>query len=411
VTCDYLIIGGGIIGLATARQLSLRHPGASILLLEKEKAAALHQTGRNSGVIHSGVYYRPGSFKARFARAGAASLVDFCREYGIAHEVCGKLIVATREEELARLETLHVRAGENRVPAERISPEQAREREPHVRCVGALHVKTTGIVSYRDVTLEYLRQFEENGGVARFGQRVTGFRAGDRPGFRVVETESDRFTARFVINCAGLHSDRLARSEGRDPGARIVPFRGEYYQLVPGKSDLVKGLIYPVPNPEFPFLGVHLTRMIDGSVHAGPNAVLALAREGYRKTDFNWRDTRETLAYRGFRRLAFQNLGEGMKEIYRSLNKAAFTRSLQELVPDISREDLEPCAAGIRAQALSEGGELVDDFHFVESEGALHVCNAPSPGATASLEIGREIVRRVPDVRPASVPAGPLPCS
>jgi len=400
---DYTIIGGGIVGLAAARQIATQFPGAKILVLEKEDSPARHQTGRNSGVIHSGIYYKPGSFKARFARAGAESMVQFCKDYGINHEVCGKLIVATREEELPQLETLLERAGENGVPAERITPEQAAEIEPHVRCLAALQVKSTGITSYREVCLEYLRQIEEAGGTARFGQRVVSFARHGSDSHSVIETEDETFKSRFVINCAGLHSDRIARASGLDPGARIVPFRGEYFQLKADRRHLVKTLIYPVPNPDFPFLGVHFTKMIDGTVHAGPNAVLAFAREGYAKTDIRWRDLAETLAFPGFHRLAIRHLGEGLKEIHRSMSKAAFTKSLQALIPEIEANDLEPCAAGIRAQALDNEGNLVDDFLILEAEGALHVCNAPSPGATASLEIGREIGRRIPNVIPTTV--------
>lgn len=402
-TFDYTIIGGGIIGLAAARQATLQFPGAKILVLEKEDSPAQHQTGRNSGVIHSGIYYKPGSFKARFARAGAESMVRFCEEHGIPHEVCGKLIVATRTEQLPQLDALLQRAQENGVPARKISKEEAKEFEPHVQCIAALRVESTGITSYREVCLEYLRQIEEKGGEARFNQQVVGFHRQPGENNSVIQTENGSFQSRFVVNCAGLHSDRLARASGLDPKARIVPFRGEYFQLRPEKRDLVKTLIYPVPNPDFPFLGVHFTKMIDGSVHAGPNAVFAFAREGYKKTDFSWQDTVESLGFPGFRKLAFRHLGEGIKEIYRSISKPAFTKSLQELIPEVRSDDLEPCEAGIRAQALDEQGNLVDDFLILETEHALHICNAPSPGATASLEIGKEIGGRLPEVRTATV--------
>jgi L-2-hydroxyglutarate oxidase len=376
--CDYTIIGGGIVGLAAAWQLGVRRPGTRIVLLEKEPELALHQTGRNSGVIHSGIYYKPGSFKARFAKAGAESMVDFCRHHDIPHDVCGKVIVATEEAELAPLEKLFQRGVENEIPVERLVPEQVAELEPHVRCLAAIHVKSTGITGYRLVAQTYARLIEAAGGT-------------------IVRTTMGEFEAKFVVNCAGLHSDRVARMAGVDPKTRIVPFRGEYFELVPEKRHLVKSLIYPVPNPDFPFLGVHFTRMIDGSVHAGPNAVLAFAREGYRKRDLRIRDLAETLAFRGFRKLAWRHTAEGMKEFFRSCSKAAFTRSLQRLIPEVQADDLMPCAAGVRAQAITDSGELVDDFLFVPKDRMLHVLNTPSPAATASIEIGKEIAKRAAD--------------
>jgi L-2-hydroxyglutarate oxidase len=400
-TFDYAIIGGGIVGLSTALHVGRRFPGAKVLVLEKESAPAQHQTGRNSGVIHSGIYYKPGSFKARFAKAGAESMVQFCKEHGLPHEVCGKLIVATKEKELPLLESLYQRGLQNGVPVEKISLERAREIEPHVQCLAAIHVKSTGIVSYREVCLELLRQIVSHGGVVKFRNEVIGMR--DLATSRIIETNAGEFAAKFVINCAGLHSDRVARAAGTDPKAKIVPFRGEYYELVPEKRHLVKTLIYPVPNPDFPFLGVHFTKMIDGNVHAGPNAVLAFAREGYFKTDLNLRDFAETMTFGGFWKLARKNFGEGMMEIWRSLNKAAFVRSMQELIPEIESADVAPSPAGVRAQALMADGRLVDDFLMIPAHNALHVCNAPSPAATASLEIGREVARQVPDVTAAVV--------
>jgi len=391
---DYAVIGGGIVGLSAAMHIGKCHPGARVLLLEKEDAPAQHQTGRNSGVIHSGIYYKPRSFKARFAKAGASSMVGFCREHGIPHEVCGKVIVATVEPELAPLARLFQRGLENGLPIKEISADEVRETEPHVHCLAALRVPTTGITSYRAVAEKYLEIFQAQGGVAKFRnevRRITGLK-----GRHVIETDAGEYEAAFLINCAGLYSDRVARLAGANPEARIVPFRGEYYELVPKKRHLVRTLIYPVPNPDFPFLGVHFTKMIDGSVHAGPNAVLAFAREGYRKTDFNLRDFAETMAFGGFWKLARKNFGEGMKEIHRSLSKAAFVRSLQQLIPEVQSEDLIPCKAGVRAQALMNDGQLVDDFLMVKARNALHVCNAPSPAATASLEIGREIVEQIP---------------
>jgi L-2-hydroxyglutarate oxidase len=365
--CDYTIIGGGIVGLAAAWQLGVRRPGTRIVLLEKEPELALHQTGRNSGVIHSGIYYKPGSFKARFAKAGAESMVDFCRHHDIPHDVCGKVIVATEEAEL----------------------------EPHVRCLAAIHVKSTGITGYRLVAQTYARLIEAAGGTIVRGAMVTGIEK--HVNATIVRTTMGEFEAKFVVNCAGLHSDRVARMAGVDPKTRIVPFRGEYFELVPEKRHLVKSLIYPVPNPDFPFLGVHFTRMIDGSVHAGPNAVLAFAREGYRKRDLRIRDLAETLAFRGFRKLAWRHTAEGMKEFFRSCSKAAFTRSLQRLIPEVQADDLMPCVAGVRAQAITDSGELVDDFLFVPKDRMLHVLNTPSPAATASIEIGKEIAKRAAD--------------
>ncbi|WP_395719685.1 L-2-hydroxyglutarate oxidase [Prosthecobacter sp.] len=395
-TFDYAVIGGGIVGLSTAMHVGRKFVGSRILVLEKESGPAQHQTGRNSGVIHSGIYYKPGSYKAKFAKAGAESMAEFCQEHGIPHEICGKLIVATNEKELPLLENLFKRGEQNGVPVERISLERAREIEPHLSCLAAVLVKSTGIASYRKVCLEYLQQIEDRGGVVKFRTQVQ--RVTDRGGVQVIETNAGEYEAKFVINCAGLHSDRVARAAGLDPQAKIVPFRGEYYELVPEKCHLVKTLIYPVPNPDFPFLGVHFTKMIDGGIHAGPNAVLAFAREGYLKTDFNLRDFVEIMTFGGFWKLARKNFGEGMMEIWRSLNKAAFVRSMQQLIPEIRAEDVVPSPAGIRAQALMPDGKLVDDFLIIPARNQMHVCNAPSPAATASLEIGKEVARQVPAV-------------
>ena len=392
-TYDYAVIGGGIVGLSTAMQLARQYPHARILMLEKEASPALHQTGRNSGVIHSGIYYKPGSYKARFARAGSSSMVDFCREHDIPHEVCGKVIVATQEKERQGLDNLFQRGQQNGLPVSKISPQELNEIEPHVRCVAGIHVPTTGITNYRNVSQKYLELFLEQGGQAMFENEVRQII--DRGSTHLIKTTRSEFEAKFLVNCAGLYSDRITRLAGKDPGIKIVPFRGEYYQLAPSKRHLVKTLIYPVPNPDFPFLGVHFTRMIDGSVHCGPNAVLAFKREGYKKTDFNLRDFCETMSYRGFWRLARKNFGEGMKEIYRSVSKAAFVHSLQQLIPGVEAADLVPCEAGVRAQALLNDGRLVDDFLIVRGQNALHVCNAPSPGATASLEIGKAIVGQI----------------
>ncbi|HEX7860402.1 MAG TPA: L-2-hydroxyglutarate oxidase [Verrucomicrobiae bacterium] len=393
---DCTIIGGGIVGLATAYSLTRAQPGIKVLLLEKEEQLAQHQTGRNSGVIHSGIYYKPGSFKARFAKAGSQSMVEFCREHGLKYDVCGKVIVACDQAELPLLENLYQRGLQNGLNITRLTAEQVREIEPRVACIAGLRVPATGIVSYRQVSAKVAELFREEGGTLEMGERVVELER--RGNTHHVETNRAAYTSRFVINCAGLYSDRVARMSGTDPKMRIVPFRGEYYELVAEKRYLVKTLIYPVPNPEFPFLGVHFTKMIDGSVHAGPNAVLALKREGYFKTNFSLRDSIETLTYGAFWKLAGRHWDEGWKEIHRSFSKAAFVRSLQRLIPEVRSEDLVPCSAGVRAQALGDDGKLIDDFHIIAGEHSLNVCNAPSPAATASLEIGRYIAEQVPSL-------------
>lgn len=390
---DFAIIGGGIVGLSTGMALGKRYPNARILILEKESNWAFHQTGNNSGVIHSGIYYKPGSFKAKFCRDGARSMVEFCQEHDIAHEVCGKVIVATSEAELPRLENLYKRGLDNGIAVERISSEEVREIEPHVSCVGGIRVLATGIVNYKQVSHKYAELIENQGGDLRLNTKVEKIRPSGKN--QVLETNNGSFETRIVINCAGLHSDRIAKLGGVNPKAKIVPFRGEYYELTPEKRYLVKTLIYPVPNPDFPFLGVHFTKMIDGSVHAGPNAVLSLKREGYHKTDFNLKDFAEVMTYPGFWKLAAKHADEGIQEIIRSFSKAAFTRSLQKLIPEVQAADLVPTHAGVRAQALMDDGKLVDDFLIVPSQNAIHVCNAPSPAATSSLEIGKAIAAQV----------------
>jgi L-2-hydroxyglutarate oxidase len=391
---DYAIVGGGIVGLAVARALGLRRPGARLLVIEKEAAWARHQTGHNSGVIHSGIYYAPGSLKARLSRAGSQSMVAFCREHNLRHEVCGKVIVATEERELPLLERLFQRGQANNLDVQRLNADQVREFEPHVRSLQGLRVPTTGIVDYRQVCATLAGLIEKQGGRLQLNTRLCGVR--EPAGSLVLETTQGFFETRFLVNCAGLHSDRVARLAEAEPAAQIVPFRGEYYELKPERRSLVKGLIYPVPNPDFPFLGVHFTRMIDGSVHAGPNAVLSFKREGYHRTDFNLRDTAETFLFPGFWRMLEKNLREGLKEMHRSFSKAAFVRSLQALIPEVQADDLVPSEAGVRAQALQPDGKLVDDFLFVRGTHSLHVCNAPSPAATASLEIAKIVVEQVP---------------
>jgi (S)-2-hydroxyglutarate dehydrogenase len=390
---DYVIIGGGIVGLATALALLERRSSATVTVLEKEQRWAAHQTGRNSGVIHSGIYYKPGSLKAQMARTGNAAMVRFCQEHKIPHDICGKVIVATRPEHLPLMEQLRLRGIANGLAVESLDSAQVQEIEPHVRCLGGLRVPSTGIVSYAQVCEKLVEMIRARGGDLRLGACVENLIPG---GQRVrVVTSQGELSAGFIVNCAGLHSDRVARLGGARSPARIVPFRGEYYELRPEARHLVKSLIYPVPNPAFPFLGVHFTRMIDGSVHAGPNAVLAFKREGYYKTNFSLRDFAEVMLFPGFWRLAARNAGEGLNEMKRSLSKARFVRSLQELVPAVRAEDLVRSEAGVRAQALLADGRLVDDFLMVEGPHALNVCNAPSPAATASLEIGKAIAERV----------------
>ncbi|MFB2768152.1 L-2-hydroxyglutarate oxidase [Pelatocladus sp. BLCC-F211] len=391
---DFAIIGGGIVGLSTGMALGKTYPNAKILVLEKESQWAFHQTGNNSGVIHSGIYYKPGSFKAKFCRDGCQSMVEFCQEHGIDYEVCGKVIVATDESELPGLENLYKRGLDNGIKVKRITPEEVKEFEPHVTSVGGIYVYSTGIANYKQVCLKYAEIISQQGGELRLNTKVEKIvPSGNR---QVLETNNGTFETRYVINCAGLHSDRIAKLGKVDPKAKIVPFRGEYYELVPEKRSLVKGLIYPVPNPDFPFLGVHFTRMIDGSVHAGPNAVLSLKREGYKKTDFDLRDFAEVMTYPGFWKLAAKHADEGIKEIIRSFSKAAFTKSLQKLIPEVQSEDLIPTHAGVRAQALMNDGKLVDDFLIIHGQNTAHVCNAPSPAATSSIEIGKAIVAQIP---------------
>ena len=398
---DFAIVGGGIIGLSTAMALGDRYPDAKILLLEKESRWAYHQTGNNSGVIHSGIYYQPGSFKAKFCRAGSQSMAQFCQEHAIAHEVCGKIIVAIEPDELPRLENLYQRGLQNGLKVERITPDQVQEIEPHVRSLAGVRVYSTGIVSYKQVCQKYAELATVQGANLRLNTRVETLLKTSN-GYDI-ETTNGTFSTQFVINCAGLHCDRMAQLAHTKPPAKIVPFRGEYYELTPEKRYLVKHLIYPVPNPDFPFLGVHFTRMIDGTVHAGPNAVLSFKREGYKKTDFDLRDFAEVITYPGFWKLMSKHADQGLQEMMRSWSKALFVQSLQRLIPEVQAKDLVPTHAGVRAQALMPNGELVDDFLMVQEGDALHVYNAPSPAATASIEIGHAIANQVPFMTSSSV--------
>ena len=395
MTHDFVVIGGGIVGLATALFLGQRFPRASVLVLEKEAQLAFHQTGHNSGVIHSGIYYKPGSFKSKFTKAGNQAMVNFCQAQGLPYEVCGKVIVATKPSELPRLENLYRRGLQNGLAVQKLSPEEVKEHEPYVQCWGGIYVPTSGIVDYGKVCQKYAELIQQQGGDLRLQHQVINIIK--TPVGYALETHQGTVQTRFLINCAGLQSDRLAKLAGLEPEAQIVPFRGEYYELRPEKRYLVKGLIYPVPNPDFPFLGVHLTRMIDGSIHAGPNAVLNLKREGYGKTEVDFRDLGEVLTYPGFWRLARHHWQEGLQEIIRSWSKPAFVRSVQQLIPEVTADDIIASPAGIRAQALRRDGRLVEDFLIIEADKALHVCNAPSPAATASLEIGKAVAARVPE--------------
>ncbi|MFD0828602.1 L-2-hydroxyglutarate oxidase [Neobacillus sp. M.A.Huq-85] len=391
---DFAIIGGGIVGLSTGMAIYQRFPDAKVVVIEKESAVAQHQTGHNSGVIHSGIYYKPGSFKARFARQGSQSMREFCEIHGIDHDICGKVIVATKQEEIPLLENLHKRGLENGLSIQRIGSDELKEIEPHVRGVGAIRVPMAGIVNYRQVSEKFAEIIVANGGEIQLNTKVEKIH--EESDQVSIETSRGTIKANMVINCAGLHSDRVAEAAGYKTDMKIVPFRGEYFKLKPEKRYLVKHLIYPVPNPKFPFLGVHFTRMISGEVDAGPNAVLSFKREGYKKTDFNAKDLAEVLSYGGFWKLAGKFMKEGIEEYVRSFSKKQFTKSLQELIPEIQEDDLIPAPAGVRAQALKYDGNMVDDFNIIMGKRSIHVCNAPSPAATASIEIGKEIVRRIP---------------
>ncbi|MFG3552694.1 L-2-hydroxyglutarate oxidase [Streptomyces sp. NPDC047725] len=387
--CDVLVIGGGIVGLSTAYAITRAAPGTRVTVLEKEPGPARHQTGRNSGVIHSGVYYRPGSLKARYAVRGAAEMVKFCAEYGIDHAVTGKLIVATDRSELPRLHALVQRGRENGIPVRELGASQIQEYEPEVRGLAAIHVGTTGVCDYVGVARQLA---SASGAEVRYGAQV--LRVDRRPDLGVaVRTRSgDVLRARVLVNCAGLHCDEVARMTGDDPGMRIVPFRGEYYELA--RPELVRGLVYPVPDPAFPFLGVHLTRGIDGGVHVGPNAVPALAREGYGWGVVRPRELGATLAWPGSWHIARRHWRYGAGELRRSLSKGAFTSAVRRLLPAVTEDDLVEAPAGVRAQAVLADGTLVDDFLVREGARAVHVLNAPSPAATAALPIGREVARR-----------------
>ena len=392
-TPSSLIIGGGIVGLATARQLLRRDPGAAVTVLEKESAAGQHQTGHNSGVLHCGLYYTPGSLKARLAVEGIREMVAFCEEHNIPHDVCGKLVVATNDAEVVRMEKLFERGTANGLEGiERLGPEAMREIEPHIGGVAALKVPQEGIVDYPAVVKALVKEIESLGGQVVTHAKALRCVEGNE---WTVETPAGEFSADWIINCAGLHCDRVSQLAGQKRELRIVPFRGEYFQLKPGSQHLVNHLIYPVPDPEFPFLGVHFTRLIGGGIEAGPNAVLAFAREGYRKTNINLRDLFDALTYPGLWRFGLKYPRMCVHELRSSFSKAFFCKQLQKLVPEVQPADLEPGGSGVRAQAMSPEGGLVQDFQFARGTRALHVLNAPSPAATASLAIGGEIVNQL----------------
>jgi L-2-hydroxyglutarate oxidase LhgO len=388
---DLLIIGAGIVGLATALEATQRFPDMRTIVVEKEDRVAAHQTGHNSGVIHSGLYYKTGSLKARNCVAGAASMKRFCQENSVPFEECGKLVAATTAEDVPRLEALHERGIANGVPGLRmLDPEEFRELEPHCAGLRALHVPSTGIVDYATVAQKYAELIRNAGGEIVLGAKVTALR-GDERG-NIVETTAGTFRSRYVINCAGLYSDTVTRMARVETNLAIIPFRGEYYEIRPERRNLVKNLIYPVPDPRFPFLGVHFTRRVNGSVEAGPNALLAFRREGYRGAPPNLDEAMAMLRFVGFRKMAKKYWQKGLAEQYRVWVKSAFTRELQKMVPELQESDLAPGGSGVRAQAVDRNGNLVDDFCFVHSGSTIHVCNVPSPAATASLEIGKEIV-------------------
>jgi len=413
------VIGGGIVGLATAYQLLKQKPGLKLVLLEKESRVAQHQTGHNSGVIHSGLYYKPGSLKANNCIKGYERLLDFCDQHQIEYEICGKIVVATEPSQLPLLDNLFERGNQNGLAGlKRSTPEALREHEPHVAGIKGIWVPQTGIIDYKDVANTLARLIIEMGGEIRLGTKVTKI-VTKSAGSVTITTESNTKSGapspnpihthtqtshlpagrqahtQFVISCAGLYSDKVTQLTQSDLDVRIVPFRGEYYQLKPEKEYLVKNLIYPVPDPNFPFLGVHYTRMKKGGVEAGPNAVLAMAREGYKKSDINFTELSETLRWPGFQKVAFKYWDKGLGEMYRSWSKSAFTRELQKLVPEIREQDLVVGGAGVRAQASSRAGGLLDDFYIVENNAGIHVCNAPSPAATSSLSIAATITAKV----------------
>ncbi|WP_213807347.1 L-2-hydroxyglutarate oxidase [Granulicella sp. dw_53] len=391
---EVVVIGAGIVGLATGLELTSRFPGASVAVVEKESVVGSHQTNHNSGVIHSGIYYKPGSLKAKLCVEGADALLRFCEEYAIPYDLCGKVIVATDESELPQLDELFRRGkGNGLTGLQMLTAEGIRELEPHASGIRGIRVPSTGIVNYGKVAEKYAELIVARGGALCLSHAVTGLKRSG--GNTIVETTQGAIEASLVINCAGLQSDHVSRMAKVDLDLMIVPFRGEYYELTPDKSHFVRGLLYPVPDPQFPFLGVHFTRRIEGGVEAGPNAVLAFKREGYSKSSFDLKDVLEYATFPGFWKMAAKHWQMSVGEYHRSWSKAAFVRALQRLMPELTSDDLVPGGSGIRAQALSVDGRLIDDFHFAYTPGMVHVCNVPSPAATASLAIGKYIVDTV----------------
>jgi L-2-hydroxyglutarate oxidase len=391
---DFTIVGAGIVGLSTAYKLSLKYPEARILVLEKEDRVAAHQTGKNSGVIHSGIYYKPGSYKAKNCIDGRHQLVDFCKKHDVAIEICGKVIVATEEKEMPKLNEIYERGLQNEIEGiEIINAKRLKELEPHVKGVAAIHVPCTGIVDYAGMCGVLMNLLEAGNGEVKFNSAVSNIsNKGDEV---VVEAGGEKISTRFLVGCAGLYSDHVAKFAGVNSPVKIVPFKGEYYELKPEAEYLVKDLIYPLPNPEFPFLGVHFTRMALGGIECGPNAVFAFKREGYKKLSFDFKETTETFNFPGFWKMAKEHWRMGMNEYKRSFSKKAFVKGLQELIPEVREEHLQVSPAGIRAMALQPNGEILDDFYFEVVDRQIHVLNAPSPAATAGLAIGDEIVKRV----------------
>jgi (S)-2-hydroxyglutarate dehydrogenase len=391
---DVVIIGAGIVGLATAYKLIEQKPQLKILILEKEKDIALHQTGHNSGVIHSGIYYKPNSLKAINCKTGYDQLLRFCNDYGIQHALCGKIIVAVEPKELASLDNIYKRGVENGLMGiKKIKQEEIKEREPFCSGIAGIFVPQTGIIDYKEVSKKYAELFLERGGTLELGHKVVGIT--QKNGVNYIETTVSNFESKWVINCAGLYSDKVAKFTDETIDLEIIPFRGEYYDIKKEKEYLVKNLIYPVPNPDFPFLGVHFTRMVKGGVEAGPNAVFAFKREGYRNTDINVKELWESLAFRGFQKVVVKYWRDGLYEMYRSYSKRAFVKALQRLIPDIQSEDIVQGSAGVRAQACDSKGNLIDDFLIYEKDGIINVCNAPSPAATSSIAIGKTISEKI----------------
>lgn len=391
---DIAVIGAGLVGLATAYQLKLAKPNLKILIIDKEDGVAKHQSGHNSGVIHSGIYYKPGSLKAQNCISGYQSIIEFAQQHNIRYDICGKIIVATEKKELKGLHNIYERGLQNKLSGiKKLSAEESREIEPHCAALESIYVPQTGIIDYPKMAEKILELFKKMGGEIAFNHEVTKIE--QRNDGIIIETNRNSFHTIKLVSCGGLFSDRIATLTEEENDLRIIPFRGEYFKLKPERESLVKHLIYPVPDPEFPFLGVHFTRMISGGIEAGPNAVLAFKREGYKFSDFNFKDMGQTLAWPGFWKIVAKYGQTGIGEIYRSLSKAAFTRSLQKLIPEINQDDLIEGGAGVRAQACDKKGNLIDDFNFLQNGNIIHVRNAPSPAATSSLSIGKLISEKI----------------